>query len=148
MVALDPAPAQDRQRDRRHAARPPTKYGLRTISDLGTVAPGLTFGGPPECPTRPFCLKGLRETYGLQFESFLPLDAGGPLTRRRSSERPGRRRADVHHRPAIATDDLVELDDDRALQPAENVTPLVHRSAVDRFGAPMSSRSSTRCPAA
>ena len=37
--------------------------------------------------------------------------------------------------PAI--DDLVELADDRGLQPAENVTPLVRRSVVERSGAPL-----------
>ena len=45
------------------------------------VASQLTFGGPPECATRPLCLVGLRKVYGVRFEEFVPLDAGGPLTR-------------------------------------------------------------------
>src|SRR5215207_8003905 len=45
-----------------------------------TVAGQLTFGGPPECPERPFCLPGLQETYGIEFAEFIPLDVGGPLT--------------------------------------------------------------------
>src|SRR5262244_2800766 len=57
------------------------RYRLRTISDLARVAPRLVFGGPPECPERPYCLPGLRLTYGLRFREFVPLDAGGPLTR-------------------------------------------------------------------
>ncbi|HJY70822.1 MAG TPA: glycine betaine ABC transporter substrate-binding protein, partial [Streptosporangiaceae bacterium] len=36
------------------------RYRLRTISDLAGAAPGLVFGGPPECPERPDCLPGLR----------------------------------------------------------------------------------------
>ena len=40
----------------------------------------LAFGGPPECPERAYCLPGLKQTYGLRFETFIPLDAGGPLT--------------------------------------------------------------------
>src|SRR5256885_3909272 len=36
--------------------------------------------GPPECPTREFCLRGLGGTYGLHFKEFVPLDTGGPLT--------------------------------------------------------------------
>ena len=39
------------------------------------------FGGPPECPERPFCQPGLEDTYGLTFESFSALDAGGPLSK-------------------------------------------------------------------
>jgi osmoprotectant transport system substrate-binding protein len=40
----------------------------------------LILGGPPECPERPFCQIGLRDTYGLEFAEFRPLDVGGPLT--------------------------------------------------------------------
>ena len=36
--------------------------------------------------------------------------------------------------PAIDGNDLVELADDRGLQPAENVTPIVSRSTLDKFG--------------
>ncbi len=36
---------------------------------------------PPECPERPFCQAGLEDTYGLVFDSFTALDAGGPLTK-------------------------------------------------------------------
>src|SRR4029434_1314989 len=50
------------------------------LSPLGGVADELTFGGPPECPQRPFCLPGLHEVYGVLFDDFTPLDAGGPLT--------------------------------------------------------------------
>ncbi len=45
-----------------------------------TIASRLAFGGPPECPQRPFCLIGLQKVYGVTFKSFVPLDAGGPLT--------------------------------------------------------------------
>jgi osmoprotectant transport system substrate-binding protein len=57
------------------------KYGVKTLSDLGTKCGGLVLGGPPECPQRPFCQPGLEKTYGLQFASFKALDAGGPLTK-------------------------------------------------------------------
>lgn len=43
------------------------KYKLAKISDLSTVTDPLKFGGPPECPTRPLCLVGLKDTYGLKF---------------------------------------------------------------------------------
>lgn len=58
------------------------KYGVRTLSDLASKCPGgLTLGGPPECPERPFCKPGLEEKYGLQFDSFKALDPGGPLSK-------------------------------------------------------------------
>lgn len=44
------------------------KYALSTVSDLAKVTDELTLGGPPECPERPFCIRGLEDTYGLQFD--------------------------------------------------------------------------------
>ena len=58
------------------------EYGVKTLSDLAAkCGSGLVLGGPPECPERPFCQPGLEETYGLAFDSFTSLDAGGPLSK-------------------------------------------------------------------
>ena len=58
------------------------EHGVETLSDLAEACgSGLVLGGPPECPERPFCQPGLEETYGLTFDSFSALDAGGPLTK-------------------------------------------------------------------
>jgi osmoprotectant transport system substrate-binding protein len=113
-------------------------HGLRRISDLVEVASTFTFGGPPECPQRPFCLLGLREVYGLRFERFVPLDSGGPLTvaALRGSE------VDVgllfSTDPRLSGGGLVALEDDRGLQPAENVTPAVRAPVLERWGAKLS----------
>ena len=45
------------------------KYHLTKISDLANVSDPLKFGGPPECPTRPLCVGGLKTTYGLKFNA-------------------------------------------------------------------------------
>jgi len=58
------------------------KLGVKTLSELGEACgSGLILGGPTECPDRPFCQPGLEKTYGLKFDSFRELDAGGPLTK-------------------------------------------------------------------
>jgi osmoprotectant transport system substrate-binding protein len=58
------------------------EHGVATLSELAEeCGSGLVLGGPPECPERPFCQPGLEETYGLSFDSFSSLDAGGPLTK-------------------------------------------------------------------
>jgi osmoprotectant transport system substrate-binding protein len=54
---------------------------LRTLSDLADYEGELVLGGPPECPERPFCQPGLEKTYGIEFDDFVSLDAGGPLTK-------------------------------------------------------------------
>lgn len=136
VTALEPAPAQDSNAfvvTRETAAR----YRLRTLSDVAKVASELTFGGPPECPSRPLCIAGLERVYGLKFKEFVRLDAGGPVTRQALKDRYVDVALLFTTDPAIEHDDLVELVDDRDLQPAENVIPLVRTEAVEQFGSEM-----------
>ena len=109
------------------------RYDLRSIADLARVAPRLAFGGPPECPERIYCLLGLKQVYGLRFR-FLSLDAGGPLTLQALQAGDIGVALLFSTDPAITAEHLVVLADDRGLQPAENVVPLVRRDVVARYG--------------
>lgn len=95
------------------------------------VASQMVLGGPPECPERPFCLPGLKETYGVEFEEFQPLDVGGPQTV--NALKGGR--IDVgllfSTSSAIVANDFVVLEDDKGLQTAENITPIVNQEVLD-----------------
>ena len=110
------------------------RYGLRSISDLKRVAGELVLGGPPECPARPLCLQGLESLYGLRFQSFQPLDSGGPATV--SALEAGD--IDVAllftTNPAIDIQDFIVLKDDKGLQPAENIVPVIRQEVLDRAG--------------
>jgi osmoprotectant transport system substrate-binding protein len=70
----------------------------------------------------------------LRFKTFTPLDAGGPLTLQALEE------GDIGVALLFTTDPdiparhLVVLADDRGLQPAENITPLVRRNVIARYG--------------
>ncbi|WP_062069286.1 glycine betaine ABC transporter substrate-binding protein [Demequina sediminicola] len=57
------------------------EYEVSTLTDLAETCGGIALGGPPECPERTFCQIGLEETYGVEVDQFLSLDAGGPLTK-------------------------------------------------------------------
>jgi osmoprotectant transport system substrate-binding protein len=133
IVALEPAPAQDANG---FAVTQETadRYRLETISDLVPVAGELVFGGPPECPERPLCLQGLEEVYGLSFESFFALDASGPVTV--AALQAGQVDVALMFTTSgyLAGRDLVLLRDDRELQPAENVVPMVRAELLRRFG--------------
>jgi osmoprotectant transport system substrate-binding protein len=133
VTTLDPAPAQNQNAV---AVTETTAQHLRltTVSDLRPYASDMVFGGPPECPERRFCLAGLIAVYGLAFREVRALDAGGPLT-------VGALEGDeidvglmFTTSPAIATSRLVLLADDRGLQPAENVVPVVRKSVLERHG--------------
>jgi osmoprotectant transport system substrate-binding protein len=133
LVVGRPAAAQDANAIVVTAATA-ARYGLRSIADLARVAPRLVFGGPPECPGRAYCLPGLKRTYGLRFRAFIPLDAGGPLTLQALEAGDADVALLFSTDPGISTRHLVVLADDRGLQPAENVTPLVRRDVVARYG--------------
>ena len=134
VVALDAAPAQDANTFVVTAATA-ARLKLQKLSDLRDVAGGLSFGGPPECPPRPLCLQGLADKYGVKFRSVVTTDAGGPLTHTALAEGIVDVALLFTTDPRIADDDLVELDDDLGLQPAESVTPLMRTEVIDRLGA-------------
>ena len=129
-----PAAASPGGRSRSSGSPPPGETGLRSVADLARVAPRLAFGGPPECPEEVYCLLGLKKVYGLRFRVFIPLDAGGPLTLQALEAGDIGVALLFSTDPAITTDHLVVLADDRGLQPAENVVPLVRRDVVARYG--------------
>jgi osmoprotectant transport system substrate-binding protein len=106
---------------------------LERISDLAPIARQLTFGGPPECRGRPLCLKGLRDVYGLEFARF---EAMPSRTVTADALETGEidvgmlETTDGH----LADRDLVQLEDDRRLQPAENIVPMVRNETVAAYG--------------
>jgi osmoprotectant transport system substrate-binding protein len=132
LVAAQPAPAQDANAIVVTAATA-AKYHLRSIADLAK-APPLVFGGPPECAQRADCLLGLKRTYGLRFADFAQTDAGGPLTIQALVSGQIGVGLLFTTNPAIKRQKLVILADNRDLQPAENITPVIRRATVDRFG--------------
>lgn len=112
--------------------------GLEKLSDLAPMASQLALGGPPECPQRPLCLRGLQDVYKLKFARFeaMPsrtvtaaaletgeIDVGMIDTTDPNLVKPG--------------NDLVQLEDDRDLQPADNVVPVVRREVLDAYGPPL-----------
>jgi osmoprotectant transport system substrate-binding protein len=110
------------------------RFNLRKVSDLKPIAPRLVFGGPVECETRPFCLPGLEKTYGLHFERFEALDAGGPLTVKELQTGAVDVALLFTTDPNIVAKNFVLLRDDRNLQPADNVVPVVRRKVLKDYG--------------
>jgi osmoprotectant transport system substrate-binding protein len=133
IAVLDHARAQD-QNGFVVSEATATQYNLIRLSDLKPFAPELDFGGPPECADRPTCLRGLESVYGLHFREFEALDVGGPDTV--AALEGGE--VDVAllftTDPIIDEKDFVLLEDDKQLQPAENVVPFLRQDVIDRHG--------------
>ena len=109
-----------------------TGKNLKKISDLSSSAKDMILGGPPECPQRPFCQLGLKNVYGLTFKDFKALDAGGPLT---VAALDGKQ-IDVGllftSDPSIVAKNFVLLDDDKHLQLADNIAPVVGNALLQK----------------
>lgn len=131
---LRSAPAEDRDTVT-VTKRTAELYGLRTIADLESVAGDFVMGGPPEFQTRHQGLVGLRGTYGLNFRSYQPFATDDRETLVRQLKDGRIQAADLFAtEPAIAADGLVVLDDPEHVFSAQNVTPLIYRSALSATG--------------
>lgn len=96
----------------------------------GTIANQLVLAGPPECPERPFCLEGLTGTYGITFKEFKATDAGGPITIEALEKGDAQVGLLFTSDPAIAAKGFVLLEDDKRLQLADNIIPVVREDAL------------------
>jgi osmoprotectant transport system substrate-binding protein len=131
ITVLTPSPAADQNAFavRGDFAR---ENGLISLSDLAALSSstGLRLGGPPECPQRPFCQPGLEGTYGMTFAEFVPLDAGGPLTKEALSQGTIDVGLIFSSDGGVAANDFVVLVDDLKLQQVDNIVPALISSAV------------------
>lgn len=146
ITLLSPSPAQDTNAFVANA-RTAERFGLTTISSLAPVAGQLTFGGPPECAQRPFCMPGLHKVYGVLFNDFKALDVGGPQTIAALKADEVQIGLLFSTDPNIRQNGFVRLVDDKHLQNAENITPVIRsdrlndeiRGLLDAVSAPLSS---------
>ena len=129
LKALDTAPAIDTNA---FAVLKSGKYGSdKKLSDLVSSAPQMTLGGPPECPTRPFCQKGLQTTYGLNFKDFKALDSDGPLTKSALDSGAIQVGLLFSSDGSITAKGYVVLDDDKHLQNADNIVPVIRNDKAN-----------------
>ena len=129
LIALNPSAAVDQNAFAVTKATQ-AKYSLTKLSDLAAVGNQLVLGAGPECPTRPFCQPGLEKTYGIHFKDFKALDTDGPLTRaafKNSSIQVGLVFSSDSDLGQLG---LVVLEDDKHLENADNVVPIVRQSVA------------------
>ena len=112
------------------------QFDLATMSDIAPIANQFTWGLPAECPERDLCGIGLKDVYGIDVAA-VPvenLDACSAAM----GEAVNAGAIDVARvcttQPAIAQFNLVVLEDDRGLNPAQNLVPLVTNDLADAGG--------------
>ncbi|GAA5069056.1 ABC transporter substrate-binding protein [Streptomyces similanensis] len=132
LTVLDPGRAVD-QNAFAVSASYAREHRLKTLSDLGAARLGVRLAAGDECVRRPYCAPGLKKTYGIRVTGVDPKGVG--TTPAKQAVRSGRDQM-VLTTTTDATLDafgLVVLADDKHLQNADYVVPVVNRA---RAGGP------------
>lgn len=106
------------------------KFKLKTIGDLAAVGDQIVLGGPPEWKTRDTGVPGLKAVYGIMFKEFKPLDVAGPLTVQALKNGQIQAANLFTTDPNVAANGFVALEDPKSLFAAQNVVPLLAKSAA------------------
>jgi osmoprotectant transport system substrate-binding protein len=113
-----------------------TQFSLAKMSDLAAHQDALKWGLPSDCDTNPLCAGALKD-YGINYppKQRTPLGACDvPMATALQGKA-----IDVAEfcstQPAIAQFNFVVLTDDKALQPAENLAPLVRNDYLAKVDA-------------
>jgi len=129
LTVLDQSPATDQ--DSYNVTKAfADENDVTSIADLAGID-GLVLGGNAELETRPYGVKGLKDTYNVDVTFTAIGDSGGPLTVQALKENAITIGNIYSADPNIAANDLVTLEDPEGLFLASNVVPLVNEDVAD-----------------
>ncbi|MFF3994492.1 ABC transporter substrate-binding protein [Streptomyces cyaneofuscatus] len=100
------------------------KNKLKTLSDLGKSKLRVKIAAGDECEVRPFCAPGLKKTYGIDVTGIDPKGVGTPQSKQ--AVRDGKVELVLTTTTDAVLDGLVFLEDDKKLQNADNVLPVLN----------------------
>lgn len=100
------------------------KNDLKTLSDLGKSKLKVKIAAGDECEVRPFCAPGLKKTYGIDVTGIDPKGVGTPQSKQ--AVRDGKVELVLTTTTDAVLDGLVFLEDDKKLQNADNVLPVLN----------------------
>ncbi|MFF5563145.1 ABC transporter substrate-binding protein [Streptomyces sp. NPDC012623] len=132
LAVLDPGRATD-QNAFAVAASYAREHRLRTLSDLGASGLPVRLAAGDECVQRPYCEPGLKKTYGIRVTGIDPKGVG--TTPAKQAVREGQDQMVLTTTTDATLDQfgLVLLADDKHLQNADYIVPVVNRA---RAGGP------------
>ncbi len=130
LTLLTPSPAQD-QNSFAVTRKFSEENDVTKISDLKGYKGPLVLGGTPECKTYFGCQPGLEKTYGLTFTGFEQTDLGGTLSVSKLKNGKVTLGEFLSSDGTVKANDFVVLEDDKMLQPVDNVVPVLSKSVAD-----------------
>ncbi|MEJ8638856.1 ABC transporter substrate-binding protein [Streptomyces sp. MS2.AVA.5] len=110
------------------------KHGLKTLSDLGRSHRPVRLAAGDECVQRPYCEPGLKKTYGIDITAVDPKGVG--TTQAKQAVQSGQDQMVLTTTTDGTLDEfgLVLLADDKHLQNADYIVPVVNRSRAGSAG--------------
>ncbi|MFD3440387.1 ABC transporter substrate-binding protein [Streptomyces sp. NPDC058685] len=110
------------------------KHHLKTLSDLGRSRQPVRLAAGDECVQRPYCEPGLKKTYGIDITAVDPKGVG--TTQAKQAVQSGQDQMVLTTTTDGTLDDfgLVLLEDDKHLQNADYIVPVVNRSRAGSAG--------------
>ncbi|MFJ8000250.1 ABC transporter substrate-binding protein [Streptomyces sp. NPDC096310] len=102
------------------------KNNLKTLSDLGKSKIKVKIAAGDECEVRPFCAPGLKKTYGIDVAGIDPKGVGTPQSKQAVKDGVDQMALSSTTDGTLDSYGLVVLEDDKKLQNADNVLPVVN----------------------
>jgi osmoprotectant transport system substrate-binding protein len=99
---------------------------LTTLSDLAALGQPIKLGAPPDCEGRADCEGGLKDVYGFDITEIVPLDFGSAQVKDAVKNGEVTMGETGTTDASLADLGLVLLEDDKGIQPAQNLTPAVN----------------------
>ncbi|MFI9051807.1 ABC transporter substrate-binding protein [Streptomyces sp. NPDC053427] len=109
------------------------EHKLKTLSDLGRSKQKIKLASGEECETRVFCKPGLERTYGIDISGLDPKGVGTPQAKQAVKDGTDQLVLTTTTDATLDNFGLVLLRDDKKLQNADNVLPVVNaKTAGDK----------------
>lgn len=102
------------------------KNKLKSLSDLGKSKLKVKIAAGDECEVRPFCAPGLKKTYGIDVTGIDPKGVGTPQSKQAVKDGVDQVVLSSTTDGTLDSFGLVVLKDDKKLQNADNVLPVVN----------------------
>jgi osmoprotectant transport system substrate-binding protein len=102
------------------------KNKLKTLSDLGRSKIKVKLAAGDECTVRVFCVPGLKKTYGIDLTGVDPKGVGTPQAKQAVKDGVDQLVLSTTTDGTLDSFGLVVLEDDKKLQNADNVLPVVN----------------------
>ncbi len=103
-----------------------TQHKLETLTDLGKLGTPLKLAAGPECKTRPFCVPGLKKTYGINISSIDPLGVDTAQSKQAVAKGADQLALVLTTDATVSSAGLKVLTDDKKLQNADYLVPIVN----------------------